>query len=1018
FPRPRPLAIGTSQPGFQVFNETLGEFLGLLSAKGECQFLFIDDLQWADWQSLQVLGILGERIFSDRAAGIMLMGTFRSNEIDADHPLIPTFLDHARQFTLLELGPLEQVDSNLLVEMLLDEKSDEVSHLQDTCYRFSLGNPFYVYEYLKSAIHTGIFALNEQTQTWHFNPERIHKADLSSGVAGLVVERIRTLNEIQQALISITSLAGQAMKRTALQQLIVKLVRFRPGLKEHVESAELEQTLELCYQELLQKNILSPATDRFTLFHDKVQEASYSLLSQEENSFLHYEYAVICIAGIDSTADKGNNSAVFEAAYHVCRGHQKELPKAIRKFLIGAATAARQVFAYDKAREYLQTLIEAIDGQPETDPDETFNALELLADTLVMSDQIAAALELYDKLLAFDCDPIRRALIYAKKVEFCLNLFDYQNARRACEAGLDVLGERIFTTEIRSYLYIFASLPFLVIYAVYFKLFGRQTKEIKTELEEIRFQLLIKSEISQYFTQPIVAIANIIPLTFELLTYKDNKHRASLFGYWGIALCAFGIENFANTCFRHAYNYFDRTANPVDKSFVLFCWGFASDVPRGNLQAGQRKIEEALSNLAPLGESFWRSMCTLGLLLLDYYGAENGQAGLRSHEFIELWKKIRFAATPLGCVFRHSLESGNREQAEKILAHVEAADLNLQTLGYDTLDSVLGCLGVAEYFDSIEKPEQAEKFAKRTFKLTLKRSHRVTFALFPPILYARVLIKQNRKFQELGILGIAWINQLLRVRVFHPQTCYESGRWFFALGWPRVGRMIIERGIRFASARNWLTPAAEGRLLLGELMQEFDPDLAHVYVHMARQHFQVRNWKFHENLCEQVLNNRKSTRNEETEGSLVTEHASRSVTRRSTALRQQVETRALMDILLKLSATNDTTTLYQGLLESLCQATGAELAVLYFRENERWFPHAAHNIRIEAADLFKVKVDQHFVQKTLQASPTEPIIRKSEGQQWGRRFAAGSVMLLPLKSEGTIAGYCYLANTQLYDLFS
>ncbi|HYX33349.1 MAG TPA: protein kinase [Oligoflexus sp.] len=218
-PRPRPLAIGTSQPGFQVFNETLGEFLGLLSAKGECQFLFIDDLQWADWQSLQVLGILGEMIFSDRAPGIMLMGTFRSNEIDADHPLISTFLDHAQQFTLLELGPLEQPDSNLLVEMLLDEKSDEVSHLQDTCYRFSLGNPFYVYEYLKSAIHTGIFALNEQTQTWHFNPERIHIADLSSGVAGLVVERIRTLNEIQQALISITSLAGQAMKRTALQQL-------------------------------------------------------------------------------------------------------------------------------------------------------------------------------------------------------------------------------------------------------------------------------------------------------------------------------------------------------------------------------------------------------------------------------------------------------------------------------------------------------------------------------------------------------------------------------------------------------------------------------------------------------------------------------------------------------------------------------------------------------------------------------------------------------------------------------
>ncbi len=1003
--------------GFQVFNQTLGEFLSLLPASQESQLLLIDDLQWADWQSLQVLSVLGQKIIDADAPRTMLMGTFRSNEIEEGHMLIPTFLDLQHQFSLIELGPLERHDADTLVEHLLDEAGLEVRKLQDVCYRFTAGNPFFIYEYLKSAINTGIFALDEKNQAWRFHEERLHEADLSSGVAGLVAERIRALNPLQQALVSITSVAGHAMRRSALKLLLPLLSEHRQLKTDELGSRDDDQNLELAYQELLQKNILTPDTDRFAFFHDKVQEASYSLLTEHEQKILHHAFGLICIDSISQATSKVNDAALFEAAYHICQGRRADLDADVRAFLIVAANAAKRVFAYEKAKEYLQTLLDAIDAQADVGADEKFNALELMADILSISDQIAAAMAIYDKLLAFDCDPIKRAHIYAKKVEFCLSLFAYKDARQAAEAALKVLGQRIFTTELWSYFYILVSIPVLIAYCLFFKSFGKQTKEVTTEAEDIRLLLLIKSEISQYFTQPIVAIANIIPLTFELLRYKDNRYRATIIGYWGIASAAFGFTRIADVCFRHAYEYFDKAGNPVDKGFVLFTWGFTLDLPRGNLSSAQKKLEEAVFNLAPVGESFWRSISILGLLLLDYYGAETGQAAIRSHELVELWKKVRYAATPLGCAIRHYMEDTNDEQVNFLLQKVQEADLQIQNQGYDSIDSVFACLGIGEYYDYVGQYEEAERFAERAFRISAIRSHRVAYALFPPIIYARTLIHGKKHWRAFWVLALAWLNQLLQIRVFRPHTCFETGRWLFAMGWPRLGRSVMESGIRYASKRGWATPAAEGRFLLGRCLENRDPDLAAAFVRMAKEHFQERHWKFHETLCDKEINRLKHARTE-----LGTPHTMKSpqrgdLTRRGTGLRQQVEVQALMDVLLKLSAINETGSLFRALMESLCQATGSELAILYFEENGRWVPLVSHNIRIEQSENFKNKVDQSFVSKVLSTRPTNHVIRKAQDKLYGRATTSGSALLLPLMSEGIIAGYCYLANSQLYDLF-
>ncbi len=1014
FPRQ---AMSDSSADFQAFNVCLGEFIAMLSVNGEAQLVLIDDLQWADWQSLQVLGVVADAILAKQNRKIMFMGTYRSNEVNLGHPLNDSLLDRCPESSLIELGSLDRAASDLLIESLLGEQGPEISKLQNITYKFTAGNPFYIYEYLKSSIQNGIFALKDTSKTWHFHEERIHQANLSSGVAGLVADRIRSLSPIDQALIALASLSGLAMNRDNLTELLPVLLSLR-GIDQGLpELQDIPQTIELAYQVLRQKNLLIPDENRFRFFHDKIQEAAYSLLTENERTVLHPAYGLCCVRDLRASQEKTHEAQIFDAAYHICKGDRQQLQAYARSFLLEAAKAALKIFAYAKAKEFLQANIEALNAQPGIALEERFENLVVLADALSISDQINEAMKLYDTLLEFDCTPLQRAEIYSKKCEFAMNLFEYKQARDASANGLKALGVRIMTRQLTSYLYILIFFPILVIYAGYFKYFGRQTKEVSSEAEKIRFQLLLKNEISQYFTVPIAAIANIIKLNFELMSYKDSDFRATLFCYWGCCVSSFGFTKVGGKFFARAYEYFDRTANPVDKGFVLFCWGLLSDMTSGNIPAAHKKLDEAVRTLAPIGESFWRSITLVGLILVDYYGGETDEAGMRSHDLIELWKKVRFAATPLGTTIRHFMEEERKDQMDFILDQTVQAEQALRNQGFESIDSIFALLSVGEYYELHGKYAVADDFLRRATWMGVRYVHRMSYASYAPIVYSRSLIQQSLWFRAILPLTICWFNQLLNVRLFMPQTLFVSGLWLDCLGLKLLGRMCIEQGIEYASKRHWATIVAEGRLLLGKVIVNQKPALALVYLHLAKDYFQQRNWIFHSSLCDEQLKLQKIVLWQGETAEADSRGNTTQSTKQGAGLRQQIEIKSLLEVLLKLSAISNREELFKALMEALCQVTGSELALIMMREGEKWVPITGLNISIQSGELLSSRVDRRFIDSSIQAELRVPSIRMRMDGADGQQSARGSAMIVPMVYESRIFGYCYLGNTQIYEIY-
>ncbi|MEY2988916.1 MAG: hypothetical protein RJB13_2437, partial [Pseudomonadota bacterium] len=132
----------------RMFLETLVDLLVHFGSRDSALILVLDDLQWSDPESLSVIEIISTRARKGLLGKLLLLGSYRSNEVHQEHPLHIKILQHEGPQAHVQLGPLSEEESNVLVENLLDEKGTQVTKLSRMTYLLTQGNPFYIREYL------------------------------------------------------------------------------------------------------------------------------------------------------------------------------------------------------------------------------------------------------------------------------------------------------------------------------------------------------------------------------------------------------------------------------------------------------------------------------------------------------------------------------------------------------------------------------------------------------------------------------------------------------------------------------------------------------------------------------------------------------------------------------------------------------------------------------------------------------------------------------------------------------
>ena len=298
---PPPLPELPSQDAQRRFQSVFRRFIGVFARPEHTLALFLDDLQWLDAATLDLLEDLLTR--SD-LRHLMLIGAYRDNEVAVAHPLmrkleaIKTAGGKVAEITLAPLAPAHL--GQLIADALRCEHA-RAAPLAQLVYDKTGGNPFFAIQFLSSLVEEGMLAFNHDAARWSWDLDRIHAKGYADNVLELMVGKLARLPVETQKVLQVLACLGNIAEITRLSIVL--------GTSEEQVHVTLWPAVR---QELVER-----LAGAYRFVHDRVQEAAYSLIPEELRGEAHLRIGRLFAAHIPP---EEREEAVFDIVNQLNRG--------------------------------------------------------------------------------------------------------------------------------------------------------------------------------------------------------------------------------------------------------------------------------------------------------------------------------------------------------------------------------------------------------------------------------------------------------------------------------------------------------------------------------------------------------------------------------------------------------------------------------------------------------------------------------------------------------------------------
>ncbi|KAL7543378.1 hypothetical protein ACHAXR_013105 [Thalassiosira sp. AJA248-18] len=269
-------------------------FMRVVSSKSHPVMLFLDDLHWADCASLDML----QNILSDikGASCVYFIGSYRVNEVPKDHATF-RFMDVLKscnvQLTTVRLDGMGIEDVNHIISDALGIFPRICKPLSQLVLRKTEGNPLFVLECLRSLVDRDLLQYSFRERRWVWDTDKISAEDLADNVCELLSTKMMSLPENTQLALKIASCFGNTINSTIVKTLMLASPKFsRFGI-------ELEKAVKEGFM-----NIMDNAGSAYRFAHDKVREAAYGLIPEEERNQFHHDIGMLLYG---ATQKQGQN---------------------------------------------------------------------------------------------------------------------------------------------------------------------------------------------------------------------------------------------------------------------------------------------------------------------------------------------------------------------------------------------------------------------------------------------------------------------------------------------------------------------------------------------------------------------------------------------------------------------------------------------------------------------------------------------------------------------------------------
>jgi PAS domain S-box-containing protein len=421
-----PVSVLSPKDAQARFQLVFRRFIGVFAQREHPLALFLDDLQWVDSATLD---LLEDVIRQPDVRHLMLIGAYRDNEVSSSHPLMRK-LEEMRQagavVNHIVLAPLSREDLGRLIADSLHCEPVRAAPLAQLVHQRTAGNPFFATQFITALAEEELLHFDHASRSWAWDVSRIGSKGYTDNVVDLMLGKLNRLPfETQKALKTFACLGNSAEIGT------LTIVH---GTSEEKLHSDLWEALRL--------ELIVRSEGSYKFIHDRVQEAAYSLIPEKSRAEAHLHIGRVMMA---HTPPERREESIFEIVNQLNRGvnliTSRDEREQLAELNLIACERAKASSAYAAGINYSLAGTALLgDDRWERRHSLAF-ALEFhWAESEFLTGELAAAAERLNRLSLRAANTVERAKVACLRVDLYTTLDQSERAVAVCLEYLRHLG--------------------------------------------------------------------------------------------------------------------------------------------------------------------------------------------------------------------------------------------------------------------------------------------------------------------------------------------------------------------------------------------------------------------------------------------------------------------------------------------------------------------------------------------------------------------------------------------------
>ncbi|OCQ89027.1 histidine kinase [Nostoc sp. MBR 210] len=1061
--------IGEQPPAIELlgtaaenrFNLLFQKFTQVFTRVEHPLVIFLDDLQWADAASFNLMKLL----MSQKEGGyLFIIGAYRDNEVFPTHPLMLALEKiQKNQVTVntIELNPLSQSDVNHLIADTFNCESDRALPLTELVYRKAKGNPFFTTQFLKALYEDGLIVFDWETGSWQCDVAQVRSLSLTDDVVEFMALQLQKLSPATQNILKLAACIGNSFDLGTLaiiseQSEIETATALWKALQEELILPQSEIYKFYQNSELDSQHLISNTQHCYYKFlHDRIQQAAYFLIPAEEKQSVHLKIGRLLLK---NTPAANLEDGIFTIVSQLNLAQelltQSAERQALAEFNLLASRKAKTATAYVAALQYAEKGIDVLaDDSWETQYHLTLELHQIAAETAHLIGDLPQMQTFANLVLSHAKTPLDRVSVY----EVIIEAFTAQaQIADAIASAITILGQLdVELTSVPSQADVTAAFD-----AVSNVLGGRSPAELlnlppATDLNILAAARILTSVAPPaYLSQPLLYLVVILKKVYLSVVYGNESTSPFAYASYGILLC--GVINDLELGYEFgqlALDLLSQDPNSQFKGKTLLLVYIYTRHGKTHLHETLQPLQNAYSSCLDVGDLAFTGYCAYNYVLYSYFAGQNlTQLELESHAYCQALAHLKQNLTLTYALLARQIIlnlTGYADHPVDLIgtAYNEQQQLPLHEAASDRTGLALLWMNkliisylFAEFAPAVQQAQQARQYLDAVLSF-----------VYVPIFHFYESLAQLAVFEQLSVAEQQQIKErivsnqeILKYWATHAPMNFQhkydlvAAEWYRVLGNRAEAMEYYDRAISLAKANGYLQEEA----LAHELAAKFYLGWGKAKVaagYMQEAYYCYAKWgakakvadlekRYFQLLAPILQQARSAFSTDETIFALGTVTSTNSATS-SSSVSDTLDLKAILKASHTMSSEIELEKLLSSLLRIVIENAGADKCVLMLLRDSRLLikgsiilgkqPVVLQNLLVEDSQdiphklIYKVKHNNQTV--VLMDATADPTLAKDP---YILRQQPHSILCSPILHQGKLMGILYLENSLVAGAFT